>query len=71
MDDEMAGQRILLGLLLEKGNVSLGEICRDLGWDEVRVEDSLAALTRTGLAHRQGEFAFASLSAARATELTL
>jgi len=48
----MAGQRILLGLLLEKGNVSLGEICRDLGWDEVRVEDALAALTRTSSSPR-------------------
>jgi hypothetical protein len=63
--------RALLGLLLQDTGapISSREICRELAWTAFRVDDALASLVRSGLAHRHGEFAWASHTAGRAAEL--
>ena len=48
---------------------SRSELELQMGWDRVRIEDTLAELERDGLAHRHGRFAWATRAAARAREL--
>lgn len=67
----MDAERVLLGLLLQDAaaRFSSSELARELGWPAFEVEDALAGLVRSGLAHRHGDFAFASRAAVRAAEL--
>ena len=48
---------------------SRSELELQMGWDRVRIEDTLAELERDGLAHRHGPFAWATRVAARSREL--
>jgi hypothetical protein len=61
----------LFGVLTEDPRVhwSRSELELQMGWDTVRVEDTLAELERDGLAHRHGPFAWATRAAARSREL--
>jgi hypothetical protein len=45
------------------------ELARELDWHANQVDDTLAALVRSGLAHLHGDFAFASRAAVRAAQL--
>jgi hypothetical protein len=69
--DRDAADRVLLGVLLDepKAHFSTGELETELGWPAFRIEDALAELVRSGLAHRHGDFAWASRAAGRAAEL--
>jgi hypothetical protein len=60
----------LFGVLTEDPRVhwSRSELELQMGWDTVRVEDTLAELERDGLAHRHGPFAWATIAAARSRE---
>jgi hypothetical protein len=63
--------RALLAVLTDDPRVhwSRSELELQMGWDSVRVEDTLAELERDGLVHRHGRFAWASRAAARSREL--
>jgi hypothetical protein len=60
----------LFGVLTEDPRVhwSRSELELQMGWDTVRVEDTLAELERDGLVHRHGPFAWATIAAARSRE---
>ena len=60
----------LFGVLSEDPRVhwSRSELELQMGWDTVRVEDSLAELERDGLAHRHGPFTWATRAAVRSRE---
>ena len=47
---------------------SRSELELQMGWDTVRVEDTLAELERDGLAHRHGPFTWATRAAVRSRE---
>jgi hypothetical protein len=63
--------RALLAVLTDDPRVhwSWSELELQMGWDSVRVEDSLAELERDGLVHRHGRFAWASRAAGRSREV--
>ena len=63
--------RVLLAILLDEPTThfSTAELAVELGWPAERVEDALAEVVRSGLAHRHGQFAFASRAAVRCREL--
>jgi hypothetical protein len=63
--------RALLGVLLDHSpaHLSFDELRRVLDFDAPRLDDALAGLVRDGLAHRHGDFAFASRAAARVVGL--
>jgi hypothetical protein len=67
MDDD----RALIGILLDEAarHFKSCELARELGWPAFQIEDALAGLVRSGLAHRHGDFAFASRAAVRAAQL--
>jgi hypothetical protein len=60
----------LFGVLTEDPRVhwSRSELELQMGWDTIRVEDTLAELERDGLAHRHGPYAWATIAAARSRE---
>ena len=60
----------LLAVLTDDPRVhwSRSELELQMGWDTVRVEDTLAELERDGLVHRHGPFAWATIAAARSRE---
>lgn len=62
---------VVLPLLIEQPSVRLSEdeLAMETGWTRERVADVLAELERSGLAHRQDEFAWASRAAVRCHEL--
>ena len=60
----------LFGVLTEDPRVhwSRSELELQMGWDTVRVEDTLAELERDGLAHRHGPFTWGTRAAVRSRE---
>jgi hypothetical protein len=64
---------VILGLLLEHApaHLSTEELARELGGAAaaVRVADALAALRRSGLVHRFGDFAWPTRAPVRGREL--
>ena len=66
VDDAL--ERALMALLLawHPGQLSIGELARELG---PHAADAARELEAAGLAHRHGEFVFATRAAVRAAEL--
>lgn len=70
IDDSLVLEMLLH---LYPAHLSVDELARELDGEAAssRVRDTLGALQRAGLVHRQGDFAFAARAAVRCRELDL